>query len=194
MSHKLLIIGAGGHGRCCLEIAQSMNKYDDIAFLDNQNVNKKINDCKVIDTTEKLNFYYPEYKYIFVAIGNNELREKIINSVKEIGYNLETLISSDSYISKYAFIGEGCVIFPKSVVQTNTTIKNGCIISSGAVIDHDVTLNECCHINANAVIKASSIVPKLTKVDYGKVYHNQTDKHWIKEYKEQFGREPSFFE
>lgn len=33
---KLLIIGSGGHGRCCLDIARDMNIYDQIAFLDEQ--------------------------------------------------------------------------------------------------------------------------------------------------------------
>ncbi|MCQ5120890.1 hypothetical protein NE663_01285 [Massilicoli timonensis] len=31
---KLLIVGAGGHGRCCLDIAKSLSCYDEIAFLD----------------------------------------------------------------------------------------------------------------------------------------------------------------
>ncbi|MFR2767073.1 MAG: hypothetical protein ACLTAI_01250 [Thomasclavelia sp.] len=29
---KLLIVGAGGHGRCCLDIVRDLNCYDEISF------------------------------------------------------------------------------------------------------------------------------------------------------------------
>ena len=37
---KLLIIGAGGHGRCCLDIARDMDIFDKISFLDDNQINK----------------------------------------------------------------------------------------------------------------------------------------------------------
>ena len=44
---KLIIVGAGGHGRCCLDIARE--KYDEIVFLDDGLVGQIVNDFKVID-------------------------------------------------------------------------------------------------------------------------------------------------
>ena len=35
---KLLILGAGGHGRCCLDIALDMGCFEDIAFLDDGHI------------------------------------------------------------------------------------------------------------------------------------------------------------
>ena len=89
---KLLIIGAGGHGRCCLDIARSMNIYDDIAFLDDGHVNEVINDCKVIGLIDEMTSYYIEYEHIFIAIGNNVLRKCLINQAKSIGYTIDSLI------------------------------------------------------------------------------------------------------
>ena len=43
---KLIIVGAGGHGRCCLDIARE--KYAEIVFLDDGLVGQIVNDCKVI--------------------------------------------------------------------------------------------------------------------------------------------------
>ena len=82
---KLLIVGAGGHGRCCLDIIKNLNCYQEIAFLDDGNVNNIINDCKVIDTVDKMASYYPTYQHIFIAIGNNVLSKKFINQVKKRG-------------------------------------------------------------------------------------------------------------
>ena len=33
---KLLIIGAGGHGKCCFDIANRMNCFDSIDFIDDK--------------------------------------------------------------------------------------------------------------------------------------------------------------
>ena len=50
---KLLIIGAGGHGRCCFDIAKRMNLYDTIHFLDdNSNDNYVVG--KINDLSKKL--------------------------------------------------------------------------------------------------------------------------------------------
>ena len=45
---KLLIIGAGGHGICCLDIARDMDIFDKISFFDDNHIDETINDYKVI--------------------------------------------------------------------------------------------------------------------------------------------------
>ena len=58
---KLLIIGAGGHGRCCLDIARSMNIYDDIAFsLKNLDIPYSEFDSRIDEALKKVNML--EYK------------------------------------------------------------------------------------------------------------------------------------
>lgn len=49
---KLLILGAGGHGVNCLEIARSMGSFEEIAFLDDGHVNEEICGCPVIGKLE----------------------------------------------------------------------------------------------------------------------------------------------
>lgn len=101
---KLLILGAGGHGRCCLDIALEMNIYDCISFLDDNQVNQTINGCKVIGRIDEMSSYYPEYSDVFIAIGNNKLRSQLLNQAKKLGYNLPILIGRNSYVSLYARI------------------------------------------------------------------------------------------
>ncbi|NCC55872.1 MAG: sialic acid O-acetyltransferase, partial [Erysipelotrichia bacterium] len=97
---KLLIVGAGGHGRCCLDIARSMNIYDEIFFLDDGRVNEIINDCKVIGTIDEMTSYYIEYEHIFIAVGNNGLRKKLQEQAKRIGYSVDILCSPRAVVSK----------------------------------------------------------------------------------------------
>lgn len=190
MYKKLLIVGAGGHGQCCQEIALEMKMFSQIDFLDDQ-PNDKVN---VIGSIDEMSSYYPEYENIFIAIGNNTLRCRLMNQAEQIGYNLVSLISPYSYVSRSATIEKGSVIFPHAVIQSNALLKQGIIVSSNALVDHDVVVGKCCHINAGAIIPSMSHVKYFTKIDYGKVYETlEEDNEWQEKDKQDFGREPSFF-
>ncbi|WP_270640588.1 NeuD/PglB/VioB family sugar acetyltransferase [Longibaculum muris] len=161
---KLLIVGAGGHGRCCLDIARDMNIYDEICFLDDLHMNEVINDCEVIGTIDEMSSYYPEYVDIFIAIGNNQLRKKLNMQAKEIGYQLASLISPFSYVSSYANINEGTVVFPHAVIEANVYVGKGCIISSNTTLNHDSIIKDNCLIYSNSVIRPNVIIESLTKI------------------------------
>lgn len=161
---KLLIVGAGGHGRCCLDIARDMNIYDEICFLDDSHVNEVINNCRVIGIIDEMSSYYPEYTDIFIAIGNNQLRKKLNMQAKEIGYQLVSLISPFSYVSSYASINEGTVIFPHAVIEANVYVGKGCIISSNTTLNHDSVIEDDCLIYSNSVIRPDVVIESLTRI------------------------------
>ncbi len=160
----MLVVGAGGHGRCCLDIIRDLNCYDEISFLDDSCVDKTINDCKVIGDIDKIENCYPEYKDIFIAIGNNELRKKLINQAKEIGYCVETIISTHGIVSNYASIDEGTIIFDNVVVEANAVIGKGCIVASNATINHDAVIEDYCLINSNSVIRPNTLIGSLSRI------------------------------
>ena len=107
--NKLIIVGAGGHGRCCLDIARE--KYDEIIFLDDGLAGQTVNDCKVVGKISDMKTLFPEYLDIFIAVGNNAFRKQLFNQAKEIGYNIITLISNEATVSKYASIKQVTVSF-----------------------------------------------------------------------------------
>ena len=161
---NLLIVGAGGQGRCCLDIARDMNIFNKISFLDDQNINKVINDCKVIGSIDEMSSYYPEYTHIHIAIGNNSVRNKLLLQAKELGYSTPVLQHSSSVVSKYATIGEGSVLFPHAVIEANAVIGKGCIITANTTINHDATLNECVLVNTGTVIRPNTVINQYVSI------------------------------
>lgn len=159
---KLIIVGAGGHGRCCLEIAREI--YDEIVFLDDGLVGRIINDCKVIGCNKDMEELYPTYQNIFIAIGNNKVRSILINKAKELGYNIVSLISNRAVISKYACIKEGIVIFPGAIIEPNSTIGIGSIICANSVINHDAYIDDYCLINSSSVIRPTANIKKYCNI------------------------------
>lgn len=161
---NLLIIGAGGHGKVVKEVAEAMNIYNKIDFIDD-NASDAIGKIKDLGTEQLMQ----TYKLAFVGIGNNTLRQEIINHLKNMGYQVPVLIHPSAYVSPTAFIEEGTVVEPKAIVNANTKVGPGCIISVGAIVDHDVLLGECVHVNAGAICKAGSKVESFTKLEAGQV-------------------------
>ena len=78
---RLVIIGAGGHGRVCADIALKMNKWKEIAFLDDDPTIGHSMGIPIIGTTRELGQYVAEYD-IFVAIGNNRVKADIYTQLE----------------------------------------------------------------------------------------------------------------
>lgn len=154
----LIIVVAGGHGKCCLDIAREV--YDDIVFLDDGLVGKTINDCKVIGGMKDIQVLREKYSNIFIAIGNNRLREELITQAQEIGFNVVNLISNKSIVSNYAKIGQGCVIFPNVVIEPDSTIGNGCVICANSVINRDAFIADYSFVNSSSVNRPTVLVER----------------------------------
>ena len=161
---RLIILGAGGHGRVVADIAEQTGKYDKISFLDdNSNADDVVGKCD-----DYINFAKGDIE-IYPAFGNNEARIKWENKLVEEGFYLAKIIHPTAYVSPSAEVESGSVIMPKAIVNTGTVIKKACIVNIGAIIDHNCVLEEGCHIAPGGIVKGDNHLPEGTKVDSGEV-------------------------
>jgi UDP-N-acetylbacillosamine N-acetyltransferase len=160
---KLLIIGAGGHGRVIGETA-AVCGYS-VAYLDDQP------GPDVVGSILELEKLYEQYDSFFVGIDNNMTRRVLTERLKAAGVHIATLIHPTAYISPTASIGEGTIVEPKAIVNTNSKIGVGVIISVGAIVDHDSMIEDYAHINAGAICMSGSKVETGKKIEAGEVVH-----------------------
>lgn len=160
---KLLIIGAGQYGMVAKETVESMNCFEQIDFLDDNNP-------IAVGKIAQYEKFVSDYKYAIVAIGNSGLRLELTEKLKNAGYIIATIISPLAYVSKSAVINEGCIVEAMSVVNTESIIGKCCFISAGAVVNHNSVIDEGCHIDCHATVKSNAVVGAKTKVEYGQVY------------------------
>ena len=161
---KLLIVGSGGHGRCCLDIAKKRNCFQKIDFLDDKQVGTIINSSKVIGKVEDMSIFYPDYSRIFIAVGNNQLRKELMERAVVIGYEIETLISESAFVSNYAKIESGSVVFPNATVEANGVVSKGCIVASNSIINHDAYIEDYVLINTGSIIRPEARIGSLTSI------------------------------
>ena len=154
----LLILGAGGHGAVVKDVAKACG-YDNIEFLDDNNHNAlgKISDLK----------NFREYESVFVSIGDNIVREKLLDIAENLGFKLPSLIHPDSYVSSSAKIDEAVLVEPGAIINSNVEVGKGTIVSVGAIIDHNAKIGEFVHVNAGAIVKSLSCIESFRKLEIG---------------------------
>ena len=162
MEKNLIILGAGGHGRVVKEVAEAMNVFNKIDFLDD---NSEMAIGKLNDILE----LSKEYRYTFVAIGSNELRMDWIKRAEELGYILPVLIHPKAIISPSASVYPGTIVNMAAIIQANVVIEKGCIISSGSIIDHDSCIGYGTHVDCGAIVKSHCVVMSNKKVESGMI-------------------------
>lgn len=171
MKNKLLIIGAGGHGKVVADIALKMNKWQKIVFLDDDKNIKSSMDLEVIGTFNDVFTHIDEYE-IFIGIGNNDTRQKIHEMLETLGASIPNLIHPKAVIGNQVDIGTGTVVMAGVVVNCCTKIGKGCIINTSSSIDHDNCIEDFVHISPGVHLAGKVKVGQGSWLGIGSVVSN----------------------
>lgn len=171
MKNKLLIIGASGHGKVIADIAIKMNKWETIAFLDDD---KSIKECLGLEVVGKTmdSFKHKDEAEFFVAIGNNSTRERIQERLIDKGLSIASLIHPNAIIGTDVEIGIGTVVMAGVVINSSSKIGEGCIINTSCSLDHDNVIEDYVHISPGANLAGTVKVGKGTWIGIGSVVSN----------------------
>ena len=161
MKNSLVIIGAGGHGRVCAEIAE-LNGYKKILFLDDGNAEN----IEIAGKTEDFSKYLSDCDF-FVAIGNNNVRRSFLHRIIENKGQIATLIHPDSTVSVHATVGVGTAVMAGAVINTGTVIGKGAIINTCSSVDHDCRIGDFAHVAVGAHLAGTVSVGDTTFIGTG---------------------------
>jgi sugar O-acyltransferase (sialic acid O-acetyltransferase NeuD family) len=171
MKNKLLIIGASGHGKVCADIAFKMNRWETIAFLDDDESVKSSLGIEVIGKSYEAISYIDEYD-IFVGIGNNSVRQIIMEKLEAAGASIITLIHPNAVIGEQVGIAFGSVVMAGVIINSCTFVGKGCIINTGATIDHDNIIDDYVHISPGSHLAGTVKVGQGSWIGIGSVVSN----------------------
>lgn len=174
MRDKLIIIGASGHGKVIADTAIKMNKWQSIAFLDDDESIKTSMGLEVIGKTADA-FTYKDEADFFVAIGNNATREKVQEKLIEEGLNVVSLIHPSAVIGTDVEIGIGTVLMVAVVINSSSRIGKGCIINTSSSLDHDNIIEDYVHISPGVRTAGSVVIGKSTWLGIGSVISNNVN-------------------
>ncbi|MCC9043608.1 transferase [Myroides sp. M-43] len=122
---KYLIYGMGGHGKVVEDTIYQLNALNTVEYID--------------DATNPYHRDYEKEADLIIAIGNNEVRKRIVS---EVNHSFATIIHPTAYVSPFAEIGKGTVVLANAVIQANAKIGKHCIINANVTIDHDAVIED----------------------------------------------------
>lgn len=173
MGHKLVIIGASGHGKVIADIAE-LNGYKEIIFLDDDLSKRKNGIYDVVGTTKDIDKYQGQYDFI-IAIGNNEIRKKITKQLDAKNIIQPVLIHPSAVVDTTVTISSGTVVMANAVINADTKIGKGCIINTAATVDHDGNIADFVHLSPGVHIAGTVNIGANTWVATGVSIINNLD-------------------
>lgn len=166
MRSKLIIIGAGGHGKVVSDIALKMNLWKSISFLDDSDSAKSFLGVEVVGKIKDSARYKDEADFI-VAIGNNTKRAQLLEGLLEQEYSVVSLIHPNSVLGFDVNIDVGTVVMAGAVVNSATRIGKGCILNTHCNVDHDNIIEDYVHISPGVNLAGTVFVGKASWVGIG---------------------------
>ncbi len=160
MKKKLYLFGASGHAKVVLDILFSKNIQVD-AIIDDNPKTSHLSNIPVLHTKD---YKVAEEDQFIVAIGDNLIRKKIVELNH---YNYLSASHLSATISAFASIGEGTIVMPQVVINSDARIGKHCIINSRSVIEHDCVLEDFVHISPNAAIAGNVYIGEGTHIGIG---------------------------
>jgi len=157
---KIILIGAGGHCKSCIDVIENQNKYKIAGIIDKKKKKNFLLNYKIISESY-LNKRLIKNNYALVAVGhikNYESRIKLFNKLENLGFKMPSIISPSAYVSKHAIVGRGTIVMHGAIVNAGAVIGNNCIINTNALIEHDVIIGDHTHISTEATINGGVLI------------------------------------
>lgn len=155
---KAIIIGAGTYGQVYAEYIAENGKYDLVGFLDDDNSKHgaTILGKPVLGLVTYLEQLTEKDKIaVFVPIGNNDVRIRILNYAKKIGFDTPSYIHPSVNIHSTVKIGCCVYILPSTNIMPHSELQNYVMISMGVNIAHHTVIGEGSFLSQGVNVGAS---------------------------------------
>tara|TARA_B100000795_G_C22712584_1_gene404157 strand:+ start:351 stop:932 length:582 start_codon:yes stop_codon:yes gene_type:complete len=169
--NKIIIYGDGGHATSCIDLIESTNLFKIIGIVSNKSF-KTFNSYPIIGTDRELSNLKKITKNIVIGISfykDLKKRNQIFSKLKNLGFNIPTLCSPLSYVSKGVKIGEGSQIFHRVVINKNVIIESNCIVNNQSLIEHDVEIKNNTHISTSVTINGGCTIGQEVFIGSGSI-------------------------
>ena len=157
---KVILVGYSGHAIVVAE-ALSLLGYNIIGYIEKQKTDSNFleleylgfeNDEGLLKSIKGIS--------VFVAIGDNQIRENICMHFEEHDFDFITVIHPKSNVSPHCAIGTGSLVCQGVNTNPLVTIGKGVIINTGAIIEHECKIGKFSHIAPGAVLAGNVVIGK----------------------------------
>ncbi len=155
MMKKCIIVGAGTYGQVYAEYLKE--EYELIGFIDDNDQLKesKINGIPVLGNFKYLIEKISRDINVFVPIGNNKVRVRLLENLTELGFPTPGFIHHTAYIHDTVKIGKAVYVLSGSHIMPLTQLDDYVMVSMGVNIAHHSHIGKGCFFSQGSNVGAS---------------------------------------
>jgi len=147
---KVVIVGAGGHGRVVLDVLVQAGEHDIVGFVDSNAalVGRRVDGKLVhgdVDTLPRLRDECGVGAAV-VAIGDNGIRRDFADRIERMGFILINAVHPSANLARNVTLGSNIVIAAGTLACAHCHIGDSVILNTGCIIDHETMIGPGTHV------------------------------------------------
>jgi len=154
VSSRLIVFGAGGHGRAVADLATECG----FTVLGMTEPARSRPGVIGDDARGAALLRAGEAEGGIVGVGNSELRRRatLFHEIRQCGHPVPTLVHPRAVVSRSCGVGEGVVIFAGCVLGAGVRVGDNAVLYSGAIAEHDCVIGDHAYL-APAVVLSGGV-------------------------------------
>lgn len=161
MTDRLVIVGAGGHGREALAVARAVNRLSDrwfeLAFVDDAPVPPELLERAEAHCIGDLDELIAGGDEHVIAIGDPATRRRV---ARRVGGRAPAvaLVDPSAWIGDDVQLGEGAMVFPGAVCTTNIRVGHHSHLNCGTIVSHDCRIGDYVSLSPGVRLNGAATV------------------------------------
>ena len=162
MRKNLILIGAGGHARSCIDVIEQEGRFSIIGLVGIESeIGLQVNGYEVIGTDKDLSTLIGKAQFALITLGQistPDARASLYQRASKAGFDLANVVSPSAYVSPSAQIGKGTIVMHGVIINAGVKVGSNCIINSRSLLEHDTQVSDNCHISTGAILNGGVLV------------------------------------
>ncbi|RZM00717.1 MAG: hypothetical protein EOO88_58470, partial [Pedobacter sp.] len=151
---NLILIGAGGHCKSCIDVIETEGKFHIKGILDlKDKVGQQVCNYPIIGTDEDIAHLVEQGYHFLITVGqikNAAIRKNLYQHLKSLNATIATVVSPKAHVSNHAGIGEGSIVMHGVTLNAGAAVGVNAILNTSCTVEHDAQVGDHCHIHASA--------------------------------------------
>ena len=171
-SRRILVYGAGGHGKVVADMFIARGAGEFGGFVDDREESwgNKVMGFPVLGNGEWLREEAVHSRIaIALGIGDNRSRQLLADRCAQWGIEILTVLHPAATVSCSAQLGRGTAVMAGAIVNPDARVGAGVIVNTGCVVEHDVEIGDYAHVAPNATMGGASCLGALSHLGLGAV-------------------------
>lgn len=162
--HRLVVLGAGGHGKVVVATLDALQRRPDAVYDDDPKTHgTNVLGVPVVGALDDLK----GSSEVEAVIGIGAPYDVRLRVVRRLALRWISALHPRAVIHDSAEIGEGTVVFAGAVVQPDAVLGRHVIVNTGATVDHDCEIGDFAHVGPGVHLCGGVTVGAGTLVGVG---------------------------